>query len=220
MLWVCTSTSGNRKGVSTELREHLPSVSTIVRRNTYDVHWHLSGAFMDPTYIIPAAIVGAMILLSAVAFGIWRLQSLVGALRTAKAQNDLRLAVEGEKSARIPGLEASLREKTDEANGLREAKASTEKELATLSEALSQTRQRLEHTVGAYNVLVAKLETAGAEKSALEGKLSDKAARLEETSGQLNQLNRVCWHTEPACRRGRSERISRFATRHTDKRRN
>src|SRR5258706_11982937 len=136
---------------------------------------------MDPSYIVPAALCGAAILL-ACAIWIWRLQLVIGAVRTAKAENDLRLAVEGEKSARIPGLEASLKEKTDEVNGLREAKASTENELAASSEALSQTRQRFEDSRLAYNVLVAKLETAGGQKSALEGKLSDKAARLEETS--------------------------------------
>jgi DNA recombination protein RmuC len=125
-------------------------------------------------------------LVLACAVWIWRLQSVIGALRTAKAENDLRLAVEGEKARRIPELEASLRAKTNEAAGLSEEKAAAEKELAAQTKTLSITIQRLEAIKLHYNGLEAKLDIAGAEKTALESKLADKSARLDETLRLLN----------------------------------
>jgi DNA recombination protein RmuC len=143
---------------------------------------------MDPTYIVPPAICIAAIVILAGAVWIWRLQSSVGVLRDEKVQNDLRLAVEGEKVARIPDLELLLQEKTKALDNLREAKSSTDKELAATTQTLSLTNQRLEVTERELELLSEKLETAGREKAVSEGKLADKTARLEETLGILNGL--------------------------------
>jgi hypothetical protein len=64
---------------------------------------------MEPSYIVPVASCATMTLVLFCAVWVWRLQSVIGALRTAKAENDLRL--EGEKARRVPDLEASLRGK-------------------------------------------------------------------------------------------------------------
>jgi DNA recombination protein RmuC len=130
----------------------------------------------------------AVTLFLACAVWIWRFQAVIGALRTAKAENDLRLAVEVEKAGRIQDLEASLRAKTNEAGRLSEEKADAEKQLATKTETLSITIQRLEAIKLDYDVLAAKLDTAGAEKTTLESKLADKCARLDENSRLLNGL--------------------------------
>jgi DNA recombination protein RmuC len=143
---------------------------------------------MDPMYAIPAAIVVAAILVFAIAFSIWRMIAAMSALRAAKADTARRLAVEEEKASRIPGLEGSLTEKTKEADALRDSKASIEKEFATLTEALSQTRHRLEIIEKTRDELIAKLETASTEKSDLESKLAYKTAQLEETSAVAKGL--------------------------------
>jgi type VI protein secretion system component VasK len=88
---------------------------------------------MDPTYIISAAIITAVILICA-AVWIWRLTSAMGVIRAGKTESERRLAVEEEKASRIPSLETSLKEKTKEADEFREAKTSVEREFATLNE--------------------------------------------------------------------------------------
>lgn len=143
---------------------------------------------MDPTYAIPAAIVVAAILIFAIAFSIWRMSSAMSALRAARADTERRLAVEEEKASRIAGLEGSLIEKTKQVDALRDGKASIEREFATLTEALSQPRRRLEAIERTRDEVTGKLETASKEKSDLESKLADKAARLEETSALAKGL--------------------------------
>jgi DNA recombination protein RmuC len=160
---------------------------------------------MNPSYIVPAALCVAAILVLASAVWIWRLQSVLGTLRKAKAETDLRLAVEGEKTARIPSLEVSLTEKTNQVDSLREAKSAAEREFATQTETLSLTRERLAATQQDLNALASKLETAGSGILVLESKLADKSARLDQTSGLLDDARDESGRNLAALENTRSE---------------
>jgi DNA recombination protein RmuC len=72
------------------------------------------------------------------------LESDIAALREEKAGLDRRLAVEEERSSRIPGLERGLAEKTAQMESLVQAKAAVETQLAASAEGLVRVEAALQ----------------------------------------------------------------------------
>jgi DNA recombination protein RmuC len=130
-------------------------------------------------------------------------------MREAKSALELRLAVEMEKTSRIPDMERILAEKTDQTSMLERAKAEAESKLAASSEgvmrleaAWQETKDRLaeaerfrEEIRGQLNALQNEkgqqdnaLATRTEALARVETAAGDLSKRLEETERHLTQL--------------------------------
>jgi DNA recombination protein RmuC len=151
---------------------------------------------MEPIYVVATAFIAAVIasvgivLLTRRAppggFGdakISQLEIEVSALREAKASLERRLAVEEQRSLRLPALEEALNDRTNVADSLREAKTSVELELAKATEALSQIKEMRDHGV----VLAEAAEVRRREAAQRFDVLRDEKAKLDETLAAKNE---------------------------------
>jgi len=124
-----------------------------------------------------------------------QLEAELATLRDAKAELDRRLAAEEQKVARIPTLEAALAEKTALADSLRDAKSTAERDLATATEATSQTKEALGRGLAKVTELEGQLRDAGAradaireEKAKLEDELSTKREAVRQNDAAMADL--------------------------------
>lgn len=123
------------------------------------------------------------------------LEAEIAALRDAKGSVERRLAVEEEKVSRIPGLERSLRDKTEQIDGLVQGKAAVESQLAAAKEALARVEAtaedlkiRLLATEQGREEVRAQLEEMRREKGALEESLAAKNEALSRVESDQTAL--------------------------------
>jgi DNA recombination protein RmuC len=112
---------------------------------------------MHSSYIKPAAVSVTAIVILAGAIFIWRLQSVIVALRTAKAESDLRLAAAAEKVSRIPALEGSLDNTRSELADLRikhaKLQEAHDQEIKTAEEKLALLREAKQQMADQFKLL-------------------------------------------------------------------
>lgn len=182
---------------------------------------------MQPAYVVLVAIAAAVIAAVLVAVfvrrgaiawpgagdgneGLVNLEADLAAAREAKAEVERRLAVEEERSSRIPTLEHALAERTDQAETLVRAKATVEAQLATSTEGLvrveatlEDVRTRLAHAEQSRDEIRGQLDKSKDEKSRIDETLAarveavgqmetvilDLRTRLETSGNSCTQLN-------------------------------
>ncbi|HET6843900.1 MAG TPA: DNA recombination protein RmuC [Candidatus Angelobacter sp.] len=158
---------------------------------------------MEPTYVVLIAIGAAAFVALLVAILVRqgaptttsgnttaRLAAIEGelvALREAKAEAERKLAVEVERASRIAGLEQAVAEKTQQANGLIQAKGAIETDLATRKEGLTRVEASLEETKGRLMAAEKGRDDIGREKAQLESIIAEKSALLSEKTEALVQ---------------------------------
>lgn len=176
---------------------------------------------MDTITAVVVACVAAVVAAFAVTF-VWRrraraeagalVETELAALREAKATLERRLAVEEEKSSRLPALEAFV-------TALRDAKGVVERELAAKTEAVMQgestladLRRRLELAENAKAETQMLFEALKTEKAALEMVAAEKGARLEEKNATLEKVSAALTQTTTSVETARA-RISELVAR-------
>lgn len=155
---------------------------------------------MEPITAIVAAILAAALAAVVVAYLMRgsagagagtraQIDAELAALREAKSTLEKRLAVEEEKTSRLPALEAFVA-------ALRDAKSVAERELAAKTEAVMQgesaladLRRRLEAAEKAKTDTAALLDALKTEKAVLETAAAEKGARLDEKTAALEMAN-------------------------------
>lgn len=128
------------------------------------------------------------------------------ALRETKAVLERRVAVEEERSSRVPGLEQALAERSEAVASLGQAKAAGEAQLATSTEglvrveaALQDVSARLALAEQSRDGIRDQLDGVRGEKSRLEETLAAKveaasrmAADIEDLRGRLEGMGQTC----------------------------
>lgn len=121
----------------------------------------------------------------------------IATLRHDKAEVERRLAAEAERASRVPVLERELSERNLQVDHLRDARAAVERELATASEALAQTRRAMAEVQARLSAqetetreTKARLDAEGRAKAELEAGLADRGARLTEKTDWADGLRR------------------------------
>jgi DNA recombination protein RmuC len=134
------------------------------------------------------------------------------AVREAKAGLERRLAVEEERSSRIPGIESALAERTGQVESLRQEKTAVETQLATSTEglvrveaALQDVSARLTLAEQAHAQIGTRLETAVREKGDLESTIAEKSALLTGKTETATKLDEQLKHTTLALEAAKKE---------------
>ena len=119
------------------------------------------------------------------------------AIREAKSSVERQLAVETERSSRIPGLESGLSEKIAQFDLLVQQKASAESRLAANTEALSRVEvvvqdlnERLKLAEQLRDDLRTQLDSSRAEKSSLDESLAAKTEAVSRLEVALAELRK------------------------------
>jgi DNA recombination protein RmuC len=187
----------------------------------------IQGEGMQPAYVVAIAVIVAAVAAIVVALLMrhgWTaqggstetnerlstLESDLLAARNGKADLERRLAVEAERSSRIPGLEEALTRKAEQIAMLAQAKAEAESQLATHKEGLTRVEAALQEAKGRFaeaersrEEIRQQLNTLKDGKGRLHEALATKteaAARIETARQDLNkrleEAGRLCTQLE------------------------
>jgi DNA recombination protein RmuC len=145
--------------------------------------------------VLVAALVASVVVLlvrrpgsSGAGWDVSRIQLLEAdllALREAKADAERRLAVSEERASRVPTLEGTLAEKNVLIDQLRDGRASAERDLAAMTEAVKQTREALGRALARSSELDAQLKETSERADFVRNerfKLEEELSKTEEAA--------------------------------------
>ena len=167
---------------------------------------------MDPLYVViiavaASAVVAAILIMVTKRVGaagtmpgdvdgrVQQLEGELARLRDARSELDRRLAAEEQKAARVPALEGEISERELALDTLRKEKAVVDRDLATATEAASQTRDALNRMQARVTELDGQIRDAAErtevirkEKATLEDELATRREAVRQHAGILADL--------------------------------